>query len=180
MPEPFSTTVIAGYSLALWVASRSGTAVSEEARAIRDSASLIKRSEERSFALFGSRDRAISEVFATAGECSAEGWDEDGAVPLSVRAVERAVSFLRAMPQDVPIPEIAPEPDGSVSLDWVANRKRVFSLSIGETDRLAYAWIDGTDKGHAVARFDGFEIPHRIVEGIRDIMDEAHAAVGAA
>ena len=67
--------------------------------------------------------------------------------------------FLRAMPDDLPIPEFAPEPNGSISLDWIASPDRLFSLSIGRNGRLAYAWLDGADKGHGVARFDARNVP---------------------
>ena len=77
------------------------------------------------------------------------------------------------------MPELAPEPNGSISLDWMLSRHRIFSLSIANTDRLAYAWMDGTDKGHAVARFDGTKIPTRILEGIQSITDYGDTRVRA-
>jgi len=49
---------------------------------------------------------------------------------------------------------------------------------MGPNDRLAYAWLDGTDKGHAVARFDGERVPDRILEGIKVFLQSANAAVG--
>ena len=79
-----------------------------------------------------------------------------------------------------PVPEFAPEPDGSVSLDWIQSRTRLFSLSIGTSRRLAYAWLDGSDKGHAVSRFDGKHIPSRIQQGIREIVNYGHTSLRAA
>ena len=61
------------------------------------------------------------------------------------------------------MPEFAPEPDGAISLDWIQSRHRLFTLSISASNRLAYAWLDGTDKGHGVARFDGRTIPRRVL-----------------
>ena len=79
----------------------------------------------------------------------------------------RVKCFLRALPDRVPLPEISPEPDGSVSLDWTQSRNRLFSVSVSGSNRLAYAWVDGTDSGHAVVRFDGQSIPLPILQGIK-------------
>ena len=84
-------------------------------------------------------------------------------------AVRRAQDFVWKVPADIPLPEFAPEPDGSVCLDWIQSRRRLFVLSIGRTNRLAYAWVDGEDKGHGVVRFDGSNIPTQVLQGIRSV-----------
>lgn len=104
-------------------------------------------------------------------ECGEPGWDGNDALPLDHRAVSKAVAFIRALPEGVPLPEFAPEPDGSLSLDWISSRNRFLSLSVSTGDRLPYAWLDGTDKGHAVACFDGVSVPPRILEGIEAILN---------
>ena len=116
-------------------------------------------------------------LWALADECSEPGWDGDDALPLDHRAVFKAITFIQALPEGVPLPEFAPEPDGSLSLDWISSRNRLFSLSVGTDDRLSYAWLDGTDKGHAVARFDGESVPPRILEGIIAILNGGSALV---
>jgi hypothetical protein len=77
-----------------------------------------------------------------------------------------AAEFIRVLPEDVPLPEFAPEPDGSLSLDWIQSRHRLFTLSVAPNIRLPYAWVDGADSGHGVARFDGETVPPRILDGI--------------
>jgi hypothetical protein len=84
-------------------------------------------------------------------------------------AVRTAERFVRVLPENLPMPEITPEPDGSIGLGWSNGPNRFFSISIGVDIRLAYAWLDGTDRGHAVARFDGENVPRRILDGIRQI-----------
>ncbi len=115
------------------------------------------------------------DLWALANECGEPGWDGNDALPLNRLAVFNAVAFIRALPEEVPLPEFAPEPDGSISLDWISSRNRLFSISVGTGDRLPYAWLDGTDKGHAVARFDGKNIPPRILEGIKSILNGGSA-----
>ena len=160
------------YSLA-----RLGSAISAEAQAVQRAATSVVDSVERSQALFGDKATAISQVWALANECGELSWDGDDALPLDHMAVFKAVAFIRALPEGVPLPEFAPEPDGSVSLDWISSRNRLFSLSVGSGDRLPYAWLDGTDKGHAVARFDGESVPLRIMEGIKAISNGGSALV---
>jgi len=160
------------YSLA-----RAGSAISTEALTVRQAAQTVLDSVERSQALFGKKAMAISQIWALANECAEPDWNGDGALPINHVAVFNTVAFIRALPDGVPLPECAPEPDGSISLDWIQSRKRLFSLSVGSGNRLAYAWLDGADKGHAVARFDGESVPSRILQGIKSSIDGGNAAV---
>lgn len=182
MPEPFSTTIgicWLGYAAAQGCA-RGSSAVSSEARVVRDAVSAVVDLAEQSQALFGSKAAAISELRALANECAEPGWDGAESSAINPIAVLLAESFLRALPDGVLLPEFAPEPDGSVSLDWIESKNRLFSISVGTGHRLAYAWLDGADKGHGVARFDEERIPPRILEGIRGIMNYGHTSLRAA
>src|SRR5664280_397436 len=172
MPEPVSTTIgicWLGYT-ALNAYARGGTAVSAEARKAQQAASAIVELADRSQALFGEKSIAISKLIALAQECHEPGWDGENAIPIDPVTVAITEAFLRALPDFLPLPELASEPDGAVSLDWIHSRTRLFSLSVGSNSRLAYAWLDGSDKGHAVTRFDGKNVPLRVLEGIRSIV----------
>ncbi len=106
----------------------------------------------------------LSQVQALVTECARPGWDANEAEPISKGAASRAADFIRALPESVPLPELAPEPDGSISFDWIRSRSRLLSLSVGESDRLPYAWFHGGDHGHGVVVFDGKAIPPDIIE----------------
>jgi len=178
MPEPVSTISIcylAGYA-ALNGYARGGSAISSEARAAQNAATAVVESIERSQVLFGEKAAAISQLMALANECSEPGWDGDGASAINPIAVIVTESFLRALPDGIPLPEFAPEPDGCISLDWIQSRNRLLSLSVGTSHRLAYAWLDGADNGHAVSRFDGRTIPPRILDEIEAIMNHGDAS----
>jgi hypothetical protein len=152
-------------------------AVSPEARTVQQAAAGVAASVERSQALFGEKAAAISELRALANECGSDGWDGVEAKALDPVAVLMAEAFVRSVPAGVGMPEFAPEPDGAVSLDWIASQNRLFTVSVGTTARLAYAWLDGTDRGHGVAKFNGFTVPGRILEGIRSIQDHGGTAL---
>jgi hypothetical protein len=179
MPEPVSVAIVPGYAMA-YRATRIRSAVSREAAAVRASASAIVASTERSFALFGAKSAVIERIYEVAAGCENDGWDGEDASGISSAVYERAIGFIRAFPDGLPLPEVAPEPDGSLSLDWIVARAIMFSVSVGETNRLAFAWIDGTDRGHGVARFDGDAIPARVLDGIREITNERTAPFRAA
>lgn len=182
MPEPVSTTLgicWLGYA-AMQGCVRGSSAVSSEAGVVRDAITAVAKRAEQSQALFGEKATAISQLHALASDCAESGWDDNDACALNPIAVFIAESFVRALPDGLPLPEFAPEPDGSISLDWIQSRNRLFSVSMGSTNRLAYAWLDGADKGHAVARFVGDRVPQRVLEGISAIMNHGNTTLRAA
>ena len=171
--------MMVGYA-ALQPFARGSSAVSSEARAVRKAASEVVDYAERSQSLFGPKAAAIAQLCELADECAEDDWDGEGAVAIAGPALEQTLALIRALPEGISMPEAAPEPDGSISLDWIHSRHRLFSLSIGCADRLAYAWLDGADKGHGVARFDGCNLPKRILEGIQATVNHGNASLWAA
>lgn len=145
------------------------SAVSRAAAAARSSAYAIVQSAERSQALFGPKRTLLTELAELARECAEPDWDGEGALALKPGAIETVEQFIRALPPALPLPELAPDPDGAISMDWIAARTRRLTVSADESNRLAYAWMDGADSGHAVERFDGETIPHRIAQEIRTL-----------
>ena len=162
------------------LATQTSSAVSDESRAVRDAVEAIRRSVEKSQALFGGKAVVIGQVWALVNECSLPGWDGDAAEPVDRFAAFRAADVIRALPPHVPLPEVAPEPDGAISLDWIRSRNRVFSLTVGSGDRLAFAWLDGSDRGDGVVRFDGEVVPNRVLQGIDEIVGHGSATLGPA
>lgn len=151
---------------AIHALARPGSALSSEAGVVRAHAEAIVERVERSDALFGSRAALIAQLWDLT-KSHADAWDGREAAPVDRRAIALAVEFVRSLPNDCVMPEAAVDPDGAVSLDWIASRHRMLSIGFaGSSDRLAYAWVDGTDRGHAVERFDGKRIPKRLMNAI--------------
>jgi hypothetical protein len=143
------------------------SAVSPEALEVARRATEITQSAQNSQALFGEVSSAIEQLRALGRECAESGWDGGEAQAIDPMALRNAEMFLRALPDGIPMPELAPEPDGAISLDWIQSRHRLLSLSLGRTLRIAYAWLDGADRGHAVDRFDGLTVPRRLLTEIQ-------------
>lgn len=182
MPELVSAAIgiyWIGY-VALNAMTRPGSAVSTEAETVTEAASNLVRSAEHSLALFGGKALIISQLLVLADECSQQDWDGHGALAIHPVSLQNAENFVRTLPEAVPMPECAPEPDGAISLDWIQSRHRLFSVSVGPTNRLAYAWMDGSDKGHGVVGFDGLSIPSRVLAEIQSILDHGNATLRTA
>ena len=146
------------------------SAISVEAENVTRNAAAVLRAVEESQALFGKKAFAISEMKVLVDECSEPNWDGYDSKEIDPLVSHNTEKFLRALPDSIPMPEFAPEPDGEISLDWIVTKHRMFSLSIGKSIRLSYAWLEGTDRGHAVAHFDGYIIPERILHNILSIL----------
>lgn len=148
----------------------SSTSVADAGLAVWEAVREAQWAAERSVALFGPQAAIISEVRQLLRECNEPDWDGYGARPVAPAAAELAVALIRLLPPRFPLPEVAPEPDGSVSLDWIRSRHRLLSVSARPSGGLPYAWIDGSDRGYGVARFDGEAFPRSVLEAIARIM----------
>jgi len=168
-----------GY-IALNSVTRPGSAVSSEAGVLSRAALVLIEATENSQVLFGDKATALSQLRALANECAEDDWDSNSGRALDPLSVWNAEAFLRVLPENLPLPEFAPEPDGSISIDWIVSRHRLFSLSISSSDRLSYAWIDGTDRGHGVAHFDGSTMPIRILQSLTTIIPRGTTTLRAA
>ncbi len=122
---------------------------------------------ESSDALFGGKTAVISELWGLVRSHAEVGWDGGEALPVDRQAIALASAFIRALPDDCDMPDVGVDPDGAVTLDWMVSRHRMLSISFaGNSDRLAYAWIDGTDRGSAVAKFDRDTVPVRLMQTV--------------
>jgi len=156
------------------------TGISGEAESVASMVSGVIRSSEDSVALFGNKADAISRLWELRADCGEPDWDGAGAEPVDEQAVRNAEELIRALPDAFPMPEIAAEPDGCVSLDWILSRNRMFTMSVSARPTLAYAWLDGSDRGHGVADSDGLSVPPRVLDAIRAILGCEYAAIRAA
>ena len=85
--------------------------------------------------------------------CRDEGWDGYDATPVSIPAILRTIQFVRSHSGELPIPEVTPEPDGEVSLDWLGREGQSLSLSIGESDKITYAHVLKNNSLYGVMSF---------------------------
>lgn len=144
-----------------------GNAVSSEAQYLQRTISERCISFEQSESLFGKKSQVIEELREVSEECSLDDWDGYGAKAVSDIAIARAERFLRLLPNKVDMPEVSVGADGNVTFEWIPSSIKTLVLSFGLNNRIPYAWSDGSDQGHAVAKLYDDEIPERLLKEIQ-------------
>lgn len=109
------------------------------------------------------RDLALAELARIYAECRNEGWDGYTAGPISTGAYHAAVRFVWSIPAAFPMPDVVPEPDGSISLEWESDRWNALTLSIGQDGRIAYAAMLGKEKRERGSEVFDDVIPQEIL-----------------
>lgn len=99
-------------------------------------------------------------------ECCESNWDGYGAEAITEDAYQEAFKLLRLLPSNIPIPEIVPEPDGAIGLEWSKGRRFVFVASVCGENFITYAGMFGVNKIHGTEYF-GDSLPSVVVENIR-------------
>jgi len=111
-----------------------------------------------------------SELDDIYNECSVPNWDGYGAKP-AYRSVRKTVEkFLDALPVDIMDPEIGADPDGEISLDWCLAQNKMFTISIGRNNRIAYAFLDGDKRRNGLDFFKG-AVPQDLIDHLNNFLD---------
>jgi hypothetical protein len=92
-------------------------------------------------------------------------WDGEGADPVPKAAFEEARIFLRKFPSFTPLPDVNPEPDGHLGLEWYRDNRHQFVVSFNGTGILSYAGLIGQESVYS-RRYIEEEIPEEILTNI--------------
>jgi hypothetical protein len=117
----------------------------------------------------------LEEVLA---DCSHSNWDGYGAKPISAEAAARVRLFLDDLPSSLPAPDIVPESDGELAIEWNLGPRRVFSVSIGEQGPLHFAGLFGEEERHGVESCDRV-VSSEILGYLRKLFSRGVAASAA-
>jgi len=86
---------------------------------------------------------ARAALFTIGRECNHEGWDGEGSHAVRPETIDIAAKVAQAMFVSLPLgtlaPDVMPDADGEVILEWIVDQQRVFSLSVGSNGRASYA-----------------------------------------
>lgn len=123
-----------------------------------DAAQLLDRTRSEIFqrcnnAVTLSRSVATEAIFE-AWLATDESWklgDDENAISEEVR--DTAIHFVESLPLGFPLPEVTAEPDGHINLEWYREPRRVVSVSIAPSNRLAWAALIGTESPRGIVRF---------------------------
>lgn len=107
--------------------------------------------------------RALQEVCQ---EHSIENWDGYGAAPISHQAYSEAAKLLRMLSSFIPMPDILPEPDGGLGLEWYKEKDFSFTISVGGEGIITYAGLFGkNNETHGTESFTD-SIPQIILHNL--------------
>ncbi len=154
----------------------SGT--TQEAETLRNALAESRSHSESSVALFGPRASLIDRLWRLYNDCSEEGWDGYDASPMSIAAAHLALELIRALPADVPLPDLTAENDGAIALDWFCGSGHL-SVSANGTERLAFAWLNGACSGSGVELFRNGRWPNRLLNEIEEVYGKRGALIGS-
>lgn len=91
-----------------------------------------------------------------------EGWDGYDANPISIASTITALQVIDQLPENLQEPQVVPEPDGEIALEWRTGNDMLFSLSTSGST-LVYAGIIGGNRRYGQERFFD-ELPQTIAE----------------
>lgn len=130
---------------------------------------------DRRSAASAPQSAALAELARIAKACSQRGWDGYDAQPISRQTQLNARVFLEDLPMWLQAPDIVPEPDGEIAVEWDLGPGRIFSVSIGDTGKLHFAGLfqDGVER-HGVEPFDGV-VSTEILGYATRLLDAANA-----
>ncbi len=110
-------------------------------------------------------EKIFIQLFEIADYCSVEDWDGYGATPVNLFAIKQIREFLSQLP-DLPIPEIIPDNDGSIALQWYRDKGNQLIISFNGEPELVYSGIFNYQN-----RSRGFELfSTYIAESILDLI----------
>ncbi len=112
-------------------------------------------------------------------ECGEDDWDGYGARKVDRKSYEHSLRFLDMLPDTIPAPEVAVDPDGMVAFEWHEEPRWVFSVSFETNGELVYADLFGNSKTHGNENF-GQALTQSILDSIRRVYsrNSQHAIPG--
>jgi hypothetical protein len=148
---------IAGYQM------RSFTVGSSSAASAVDGVHRMLDRDLPSSVLFDSLTNSILDV---CNEASSDNWDGYKGRAVSPKTCGSAVQLAKALPINLPTPDVAAEPQGGVAFEWRYSKDEVFTI-IARDELFLYAGLYGKNKVHGVELLsDGVNLKP-ILDGLR-------------
>lgn len=111
----------------------------------------------------------MSDIFSVLENCVCEDWDGYGAQPVTAESIENAVNFFwNELEEHVRYPEVTPEPDGEIALEWYGAEGYSCSVSFDDKNNISYACILKDSRSRGVAKINSIDtrILRRHIENV--------------
>jgi hypothetical protein len=86
----------------------------------------------------------ISAVDELSMENSLPNWDGYEAKPILRSVRDEAVRLIKMLPSDIPLPDVSPEPLGTIAFEWYKAKDNLFIASVSGKGIVEYAGLYGT------------------------------------
>lgn len=145
------------------------TGVSDAARTLKDfrKGIIVLNHESVTFSNLSLDDQLIDAY----SEAAQPGWDGDGSMAVAPATLQLTKAFVESLPRKYQTPEIAPEPDGHVNLEWYSGKRRLLSVSVNPDGRLHWAALIGSEDPRGSCVFLG-EAPKTLLHLLRRVCRE--------
>lgn len=142
------------------------TGVSEAARALKNLRRGISQVNHESVTFSNlSLDDQLIDAYT---EASSPGWEGDGSLPVGPSTLQLVKDFVESLPLRYQTPEISPEPDGHVNLEWYSGKRRLLTVSVNPDRRLHWAALIGNEDPRGSCEFFG-EAPKTLLYLLRRV-----------
>lgn len=124
--------------------------------------------EFRKATTLGLQDEVLQTLDKIFEECSEEGWDGYDALPITQEAYIEAERLIKSLPTPsfIPMPEITPEPNGEITLEWSKGNRQIFVATVSGRNEITYAGLFGVNKTYGTEYF-GDSLPSKLSENLR-------------
>lgn len=117
------------------------------------------------------RESVLLKALIDAVEMALEGgWDGYESEMVLPQAILSSARFIEVLPFDVPLPEVSVEPDGEIAFDWQGAVDRIFSVSLGENQKMSYSGVFGDEDLYGSAFFVE-SLPRNVLRAIQKVYD---------
>ena len=112
-------------------------------------------------------DFALKNLDEVYDECSVANWDGYNAQPISREAYFEASKLLRILPNSFPVPDIGPEPDGGIGLEWYKEKWFSFIVSVNGKNIITYVGRFGKNNHFYGTESYNNSVPEIILNGLK-------------
>lgn len=119
-------------------------------------------------------DLALERLEEVYKECSMEDWDSYDAAAISQEAYLEARRLLRLIPSSFPMPDILPEPEGEIGLEWYKESGFSFVISVGGNNIITYAGRFGKNNETYGTEYFTDSMPKIILDSLRRLFPQSN------